>query len=349
MGSPEWKTLLSIGAENGTIELKGKQTETDHWTFRRIITEMEEGNRRFSAEGGHDDGLKLLENYAWLSLYPLYVDEKVRPAVQKKLLKHSYRNESAFSAWAEACFPDVNKDVVKAANWIITSKSTVILTGAGMSTESNLPDFRSRSGWWREIDPAAVASPEALNGNYELFQSFYSARLEALHEAAPHEGHNILAEWEKHKLVSAVATQNVDGLHREAGSEKVYELHGSLKNIYCYDCGTKASEKDLIAKKACANCGGRLRPSVILFGEMLPQEAWNSSLRLMESASLVIVIGSSMEVFPANQLAGMSKGRTIYLNDDLSGGALDFDLALEGKAGELLQQINELINTALEK
>lgn len=345
MKESPWKTLLSIGAESGTVELKAKHTENGGRAFRKTITEMDEGNRLISEEGKHEDGLELLNDYAWLSLYPLYVDEEMKASVQRKILTHSYRNESAFFAWAEACFPKTDPELVMAANWICTSKNTVILTGAGMSTESQLPDFRSKTGWWREIDPVTVASPQALEDDYDLFQSFYAARLEALHHAQPHAGHKVIAEWESKRLISAVATQNVDGLHSEAGSRKVYELHGSLKEIMCHSCGTKAKEDQFINKEKCEKCGGRLRPDVILFGEMLPQKAWNASLHYLETAQLVIVIGSSLEVYPANQLAGMSNGRTVYINDDLSGGAMDFNLVLEGKAGEILKQLNELINT----
>ncbi|MFC4770161.1 SIR2 family NAD-dependent protein deacylase [Effusibacillus consociatus] len=100
------------------------------------------------------------------------------------------------------------------AKWIRESSYTVILTGAGMSTESGIPDFRSQNGWWRNIDRRTVATVEALHDNYSLFHEFYSRRIEALEQMSPHQGHHILAEWERRGLIQCVATQNVDGLHQ---------------------------------------------------------------------------------------------------------------------------------------
>nr|WP_244516724.1 NAD-dependent deacylase [Alkalicoccus daliensis] len=235
---------------------------------------------------------------------------------------------------------------MKLANWLLTSKSTIVLTGAGMSTESNLPDFRSKEGWWRSIDPITVAAPEALDNNYELFTDFYTARLEALEGTAPHEGHQVIADWEERGFVDAVATQNVDGLHTAAGSKNVYELHGSLKNIYCHNCGAKAAPSDFKAKRKCGVCGGKLRPGVILFGEMLPQEAWNTALSRIKSASLIIVIGTSLEVYPANQLPLLASGRTVYLNAEVSSSGQDFDLVLEGKAKTIITEVQRIMHEA---
>ena len=120
------------------------------------------------------------------------------------------------------------------ASWLKQSQHTVILTGAGMSTESGLPDFRSKSGWWKNTDPATVASVEALEANYALFHEFYKTRMENLRDCQPHEGHFILAGWEQKGWVHAVATQNVDGFHQKAGSQRVHELHGTIRSARCH-------------------------------------------------------------------------------------------------------------------
>lgn len=117
------------------------------------------------------------------------------------------------------------------ASWMKQSKYTVVLTGAGMSTESGIPDFRSASGWWRNIDPTTVASRYALKNQYELFRDFYIMRINTLEGCKAHEGHKVLAEWEKRSLVHCIATQNVDRFHQEAGSRNVYELHGNIRTV----------------------------------------------------------------------------------------------------------------------
>jgi NAD-dependent SIR2 family protein deacetylase len=342
MAKDEWKTILSIGMENGTIDLKEKKTLYGNCSYRQVITEMEEGMKHFSSAETKNEAMALMDKYSWLSLFPLYIEDSIKTAVQKRILNHRYRNESVFDAWVDSCFAKKDEKKVKLANWILTSKKTMVLTGAGMSTESNLPDFRSEKGWWRQIDPRTVATPEALYRNYSLFADFYAGRIEALTNTAPHVGHLILATLEEQGLIDGIATQNVDGLHKKAGNEKVYELHGSLDEIYCHDCGKQATFLELKQKSRCG-CGGRLRPGVVLFGEMLPKVAWTSALEEIETADLVLVIGTSLEVYPANQLHSMTKGRTVYINTEINEQAGDFDLCIEGKAKEILESLNDYL------
>ncbi|MFA7214860.1 MAG: NAD-dependent deacylase [Bacillota bacterium] len=235
------------------------------------------------------------------------------------------------------------KDTKRLAEWIKQSRLTVVLAGAGMSTESGLPDFRSKSGWWKNYDPTTIATVDAMETNYPLFHDFYCMRLKTLEGCSPHQGHYILADWEKKGLVQSVATQNVDGFHKAAGSSNVYELHGSLQSIRCSLCGGLSGVKDFLEKEACRSCGGRLRPGVVLFGEMLPQDAWNSALRDIERADLVLVIGTSMQVYPANQLPSMTKGKTALINYEVQGGGSGFDMVIKGKAGKVLAETDQII------
>lgn len=223
--------------------------------------------------------------------------------------------------------------------WLKTSKQTVILTGAGMSTESGVPDFRSSTGWWTKTDPQKVATVEALEHHYPLFHEFYSLRINALKNIVPHEGHEILALWENQGIIRSVATQNVDGLHQQAGSKDVKELHGSIRKIRCHSCKKFASMEAFLNMEKC-ECGGKLRPNVVLFGEMLPQEPWINAMYNIQRADLVIVIGTSLEVYPVNQLPSETKGKTVYINLDISNNAIGFDLVLQGKAKEVLVEIN---------
>lgn len=230
-------------------------------------------------------------------------------------------------------------DILK--EWLNHSKKTVVLTGAGMSTESGIPDFRSQSGWWKQIDPRTVATVEALEQNYSLFHAFYTRRIQALENCMPHEGHRILADWERKGLIDCVATQNVDGFHRVAGSKNVEELHGSIQTIRCQACGQSESLESFLNKESCTHCGGKLRPNVVLFGEVLPQDSWQHTIHHIQEAELVLVIGTSLEVYPVNQLPTMTKGKTVYINLEIPANVNYFDLTIEGKAKEVLQQVNE--------
>jgi len=205
--------------------------------------------------------------------------------------------------------------VLRAAEAIGGARRLVALTGAGMSVDSGLRDFRSREGWWRNIDPRTVATVEALEGNYDLFHAFYCARIEALEGVRPHAGYDALHRWPN---LQRVATQNVDGLHLAAGGVPVSELHGTLRRFRCHRCGAPAEKERFLAKERCA-CGGPLRPNVVLFGEALPEEPWNEALEAIASADVVLVIGTSLQVYPVNQLPRLSRGRLILLNKEETG------------------------------
>jgi len=186
-----------------------------------------------------------------------------------------------------------------------------VLTGAGVSTESGIPDFRSPgSGLWTMIDPELFtiqgfkANPGAF---YELGAPFFR-QIEA---AEPNETHSVLAELEKRGLVRAVITQNVDGLHQKGGSKKVFEIHGSLKSASCIHCRRQVSINDVIADveegllpPLCVECGEPLKPDVVLFGEPLSPD-YGEALDEAGKADLIMVIGSSMQVSPANQLPAL--------------------------------------------
>lgn len=193
------------------------------------------------------------------------------------------------------------------------SKHAVVLTGAGASTESGLPDFRSKEGLWKNVDPMKLASMTALRRNPVEFYQFYRHRLARLWGARPNAVHLALAAMQRAGLVKALVTQNVDGLHQAAGSTAVIEVHGSLRESLCLTCKGRfssalidvevASEKDL---PQCPECRGVLKPGVVLFEEALPMEAIEAALGAAYQADLFIVVGSSLEVAPVNQLPAIA-------------------------------------------
>ena len=193
-------------------------------------------------------------------------------------------------------------DLLEKSNYI------VVYTGAGMSTESGLPDFRSaKTGLWEKEDPALIASTEALNRDVEKFFQFYRERVLGVKDCKPHKGHDILAKWEKDGLIQSIITQNVDGFHSVAGSENVMELHGTLQKVHCQSCKKEYGNDMYESESFYCTCGGKLRPSVVLFGEELPEEAFMQAVQESEKADLFIVLGSSLTVTPANQFPLIAK------------------------------------------
>lgn len=221
---------------------------------------------------------------------------------------------------------------------------TVVFTGAGMSTESGLPDFRSQSGLWQGKDPMRLASTQAMQHHREDFIAFYRKRIEGLLACKPHHGHEVLAALEESGQIRGIITQNVDGFHQRAGSKKVAQLHGTLETIHCQTCAKVYPSSRYLEQggTACA-CGGFLRPSVILFGESLPHEAVDQAQEWTNQADLFIVLGSSLAVSPANWFPQRAKERgakLVIVNHDPT--PLDdwADLLLQGeRIGEVLARI----------
>lgn len=223
------------------------------------------------------------------------------------------------------------------------AKYLVAFTGAGMDTESNLPDFRGPGGLWRNYDPRTLASTQALAGNYPLFREFYVHRIKNLAGAKPHIGHGILARWEEEGLLKAIITQNVSGLHVAAGSHNVLELHGNIRRIFCQSCGAAATEEDFFDNKAC-HCGGRLRPGVTLFGESLPREAFQRSDEELAKADMILILGTSLEVFPAAQMPFIYPMTRVYVDLEATPDRR-IDFIYREPIGKFLKQLDELIHS----
>lgn len=225
-------------------------------------------------------------------------------------------------------------------NLIEGARHAVVLTGAGMDTESNIPDFRSKDGLWRNVDPRKVASIDTFEENYAFFREFYATRLFLLENCRPHRGHYVLAELEAKGRIKAVATQNVSRLHHLAGSKNVYELHGNIRTFHCHYCREAAAPEDFYGGKDCSHCGRPgLRPDVTLFGESLPADAWSKTMDHVDRSDLLIVIGTSLEVYPVNQIPHYAPGKVVYLNDEITARGYRFDLVIQGKAKEILEQL----------
>jgi NAD-dependent deacetylase len=224
----------------------------------------------------------------------------------------------------------------------------VVLTGAGVSTESGIPDFRSETGIWAEVDPFEVASLRAFHRNPERVWAFYRERIHLLREAEPNAAHLALAELERRGLVQAVITQNIDTLHTRAGSRDVVEVHGSIRSARCLGClWTEPADAVLAQLEAapvptCPHCGEALKPGVVLFGEVLPSAEMERATQLARAARLLLVVGSSLEVWPvaglpleARSFAIVNRGPTALDDQAL--------LKVDAGAGETLSAVFEAL------
>jgi NAD-dependent protein deacetylase/lipoamidase len=233
--------------------------------------------------------------------------------------------------------------VPRLAELISSRQPCVVLTGAGVSTESGIPDFRSPSGIWAEVDPMEYASLRALHEDPEKVWRFYGPRLQMLTRAEANDAHLALAELEQRGLVSAVITQNIDLLHERAGSREVIEVHGSIRTASCLGCGAvQPLDESLLPVPRCSECGEILKPDVVFFGELLPEAAIDRAYELARGAALMLVVGSALEVYPVAELpletlrAGGSLAIVNRGETALDGKAV---LKIDGSAGETLRGV----------
>jgi NAD-dependent deacetylase len=221
------------------------------------------------------------------------------------------------------------------------SRRTLVLTGAGVSVPSGIPDFRTpETGLWANVDPFEVAHIDVFEREPVKFWSYYRPRFNDLGDKRPNGAHEALAELERRGLIEAVITQNIDRLHRAAGSEEVIEMHGSIETSSCRECGEAYGieaiddlfDGDGVA--VCPACEGKVKPDVVLFGELLPAEAMARAQRLAEGAELMICVGSSLAVHPVAGLPGLtlsSGGKLAIVTKGPTPYDEDAELKLEGE------------------
>jgi NAD-dependent deacetylase len=224
-------------------------------------------------------------------------------------------------------------------------RPAVVLTGAGISTESGIPDFRSPgTGLWNYIDPMEDLSAETLRARPAHFWRCFRALRGSGLKAEPNRGHLALARLEKSGHVRLVITQNIDGLHHKAGSRRVLEIHGHLRTARCQSCGQRQPLIEALEQLSSreipeCGCGGHLRPDVVLFGDPMPpafEEAW----RKAAGSRLLLVVGSSLTVWPAASLAELTPHLAV-INRDPTPADVHADVVIRGSAGEILSALAE--------
>ena len=234
---------------------------------------------------------------------------------------------------------------------LAAAERVVVLTGAGVSAESGIPTFRDAGGLWDRFRPEELANVEAFLRNPELVQAWYRHRREVAQSKQPNPAHHAIRELEEMTPDFTLVTQNVDGLHARAGSQNMLELHGNVMRSYCIDCGRDA--EDLPASEPgggevlrCTACGGMIRPGVVWFGEMLPEEAIQAAYRASEAADVLLSVGTSAIVYPAAALPGLARRSGAYVaefNVEPSALAHEMDEVVLGPAGTTLPRLVALV------
>ncbi|HEY2893245.1 MAG TPA: NAD-dependent deacylase [Pirellulales bacterium] len=243
--------------------------------------------------------------------------------------------------------------IQRIALWLREANQAVVFTGAGMSTESGIPDFRSPGGVWSRNQPVYY---QDFLSSAEARHEYWRQKSEAADDflrARPNPGHDTIAKWEAEGRIAGVITQNIDGLHQQAGSRRVLEVHGTARWIECVDCQNRFEPLPLIeAFRAsqivppCPSCGGRLKSATISFGQGMPAQVMEESVLLAETSELFLAIGSSLVVYPAAELPQIAKragARLVIINRDATDQDRSAAAVVREPIGTVLPQINNAL------
>lgn len=243
----------------------------------------------------------------------------------------------------------MDEKIIKLIDMINSSKSIVFFGGAGVSTESGIPDFRSKDGIYNmkyNYPPEKILSHSFFVTNTEDFFKFYKEKMNSL-KYNPNTTHYTLVKLEKLGKLKAIITQNIDGLHQKAGSKIVYELHGSVMRNYCLNCGKEYNAEYVFNSKSIipkCSCGGIIKPDVVLYEEPLDNDVYENALKAISNCDMLIIGGTSLAVYPASYLINYFKGKYIVLiNKDSTTFDKKADLVINDSLGNVFKKIDEAI------
>ncbi len=258
---------------------------------------------------------------------------------------------------------DTMEKIRQVARWVVDAKHVVVFTGAGISTESGIPDFRSPGGIWDRYDPDEFTyqkflfDEDARRKSWEVSQQSWPV----IHGAKPNKAHMAIADLEKLGKLAVVITQNIDDLHQKSGvpEDKIIELHGTTKYVYCIECGKRYSREVIQdwleagdESPVCEDCDGILKSATVAFGEPMPVEEVELAEKHAKDCDLFIVVGSSLVVYPAAQLPLTAKrygGKLVIINMSSTPHDAYADMAITGKAGDLLPKLVEEVKRIMNK
>ncbi|MGD8835718.1 MAG: NAD-dependent deacylase [Desulfobacteraceae bacterium] len=244
----------------------------------------------------------------------------------------------------------MNSEIQQAVMALTRARSAVALTGAGISVESGIPPFRGKGGLWEKIDPMKYAHIDAFKRNPgQVWDVLFMGLNDALKNAEPNDGHIGLSKLESMGLVQTIVTQNIDGLHQQAGSKDVIEFHGSFASQHCMECGRSVESRKVCLKQLPpkCRCGGILRPDVVMFGEVIPSDHMQRAQMLAANCDVMMVVGTSATVEPAAYLPIIAKraGATIIeINPEATPLTHQVsDIVLLGQAGRVMRELMETV------
>jgi NAD-dependent deacetylase len=246
---------------------------------------------------------------------------------------------------------NIENKVLEAKATIDKTSCITVLTGAGVSAESGIPTFRGQGGLWRNFRSEDLATPEAFRRDPKLVWEWYDWRRSIVKEAKPNPGHYALAQLENQKPKFTLITQNIDGLHRLAGSRNIVEMHGNLWQIRCIRCGTIEQNYDVPLGELppkCKNCGALGRPNIVWFGEVIPMSVIDKALIAIEECQVMLIVGTSGVVEPAASMGLLAKqtGKiVIEINTEPTINSPLYDLTILGKSGEILPLLCDSVVT----
>jgi NAD-dependent deacetylase len=243
------------------------------------------------------------------------------------------------------------KDLRALARRFTPRSRITVLTGAGVSAASGVPTFRGPGGLWKDFRPEELATAEAFARDPKTVWEWYDWRRQLVAKCVPNRAHEVLALWSRRYESFARVTQNVDGLHVRAGTENVIRVHGSLWEVSCWDECRSGSWPDATVPfprlpPPCPHCGGSLRPGVVWFGEAIPRDALLAAERSLE-CDVCLIVGTSSVVYPAAALASQARSRgafTVEINPEATPASGEVDLALAGKAEEILDLVERILS-----
>lgn len=243
-----------------------------------------------------------------------------------------------------------NSKIQEVATLLSQSKYAVAFTGAGISVESGIPPFRGADGIYNKYDPSALDIDYFYSNTAKSWEVIKEIFYDIFEKKIPNPGHQTLAKWEKEGLLKALITQNIDNLHQDAGTKNIFEFHGNSGRFICMKCHSSYKSKDIQMTKEpprCPKCNGLLKPDFIFFGEGIPVNAYEGSVDAANKCDLMFIIGSSGEVSPANTIPVLAKkhgAKIIEINKEESLYTQKIsDIVLQGKAGEILPQIDAFL------
>jgi NAD-dependent deacetylase len=239
---------------------------------------------------------------------------------------------------------DISREILALKDILQQARSVAVLTGAGVSAESDIPTFRGPGGWWRNLKPEELATPEAFTRNPSLVWEWYDWRRQIIASKNPNPAHFTLVRLEAYYPQFLLITQNIDGLHQKAGSKKVIELHGNIWRVRCVKEGLVSENREVplsIIPPRCS-CGALLRPDVVWFGEALSPNTIEQSIDAVRDSEVLLVVGTSAVVQPAASLPIIAKDKGKYvieINNEPTPISTLVDKSLMGKAGEILPRL----------